>query len=280
MKKSILFAAIVLAGWFSLNKYALPSTENESSTETTQTDAHGSKASTQSIQSNGIEIPNPLYDRPEEIVSYTGYTASYNKELKIPNWVAWVLTPSRLDGDAKRTNRFLADPNIEDGGLADPSDYRHSGYDRGHMCQAGDNKWCDIAMRESFYLSNICPQTKPLNSGDWNDLESKCRKWAQLHDTLFIVCGPVIEPNKAYQAIGENKVAVPEVYYKVVLRMDGGNPKAIGFLFPNGRQSRTVKSYAVTVDEVETATGINFFSQLPDHIEEQIEATYNWNDWK
>ncbi len=146
-----------------------------------------------------------------------------------------------------------------------------SGYDRGHMAPAADMKWSKQAMAESFYMSNICPQNPNLNRGDWNDLEEKSRQWAKKYGAVYIACGPVYDHGKP-KRIGNNKVAVPDAFYKVILINDSKTPQAIGFLFPNKAGHKPLKKYIVTVDSVEKRTGIDFFPALPDEVENRIEA--------
>ena len=214
---------------------------------------------------------------PEQMLVRTGYTASYNKTTKLPNWVAWRLTADRCEGPAKRSGvDFEADmdvpaPRAEDG------DYYGSGYDRGHMCPAADNKYSVKAMEESFLFTNMCPQNGNLNRGDWNEMEQACRRWAKDYGGVYVVCGPILYKGK-HKTIGKNKVVVPEAFFKVVLRT-GEDPKAIGFIYKNAEGNRPKGDYVNTVDEVERLTGIDFFPSLPDDVEAKVEAAADIADW-
>ncbi len=134
-----------------------------------------------------VDIPDSIPCIP---ISYTGMNIGFNPELHIPNWVAWQLTDTETQGTEPRANKFLADDNVP--GSADPFDYNYSGYDRGHMAPAGDMKWDKRANAESFYMTNIVPQVKALNTGAWKKLEEKCRQWAQYYGNIYIVCGPIL----------------------------------------------------------------------------------------
>ncbi len=125
-----------------------------------------------------LEIPAKLKNVPEQILQRKGYTVSYNKDLKIPNWVAWELTPEKLVERESRTDKFLPDPDLPEHEAVTTDDYKGAGMDRGHMCPASDNRWHWKAMQESFYMTNICPQNHNLNRGDWKELEESCRRWA------------------------------------------------------------------------------------------------------
>ncbi|MCD8296871.1 MAG: DNA/RNA non-specific endonuclease [Prevotella sp.] len=226
---------------------------------------------------DGLELPATLSGVPEQILRRTGYTVSYNSSTLIPNWVAWHLTAEHTEGAAKRPRKaFHEDTEVLEPRAVD-WDYYNSGYDRGHMCPAADNKWSATAMSESFLFTNICPQNRNLNAGDWSELETSCRRWAKEYGDIYIVCGPILYKGK-HKTIGDNKVTVPEAFFKVVLCIQGP-PKAIGFIYKNERGDRPQGDYVNSVDEVERITGFDFFPLLPDDVEERIEATCNLDDW-
>ena len=214
---------------------------------------------------------------PEQILKRTGYVASYNKTTLLPNWVAWHLTAERTEGSAKRSGVDFAEDTEVSEPRATDWDYYNSGYDRGHMCPAADNKWSKKAMEESFLFTNMCPQNGNLNRGDWNEMEMACRKWAKKYGDLYIVCGPILYKGK-HKTIGKNKVVVPEAFFKVVLRT-GDDPQAIGFIYKNTSGTRPKDSYVNTVDEVERITGIDFFPSLPDDVEKKVEAECDLGLW-
>lgn len=229
----------------------------------------------------GLEIPATV-GAGEQLLIRTGYTTSYNYRTKCPNWVAWVLTRNHVDGPHKRKGiRYTEDDEVPFP-KAMNSDYSGSGYDRGHMCPSGDNKWDAQAQLDCFLFTNMCPQSHNLNGGDWNDLEIKCRKWAEKYGKIYIVCGPVFNSsshNKHRKAIGHNKVAVPDGFFKVVLCMEG-KPKAIGFYYENDDGHAPMPSYAQTVDTIEEMTGMDFFPALPDDVEDRIEAEADFKLWQ
>lgn len=230
-----------------------------------------------SISIEGLEVPVSGDSYSETILKRSGYTVSYNKDLRVPNWVAWHLTLAHLKGNSKRSESTFHEDTDVPAPRAVDYDYVRSGYDRGHMCPAGDNKWSRKAMDESFLFTNICPQAPSLNRGDWNEMEQACRNWTKQYGDLYIVCGPIFY-KKRHKTIGKNKVAVPDAFFKVVLCMKG-NPKAIGFIYKNGDGNRLKGDYANSVDEVERITGIDFFPSLPDNIEDKVEAQCNIDDW-
>ena len=205
-----------------------------------------------------------------QIIQRTGYTLSYDAKNKTPQWVAWELTKEETRGDAERSQEFFPDPDVI-GAKVITYDYSHSGYDRGHMAPAGDMKWSKKAMEESFYMSNICPQDHNLNTEDWNDLEMKSREWARRYGKVFIVCGPIYT-GKRNEYIGEHRVKVPDAFFKVILINDSRKQCALGFYFENEAGERPLKEYIVSVDKIEKMTGMDFFSALPDDLENQLES--------
>lgn len=209
-------------------------------------------------------------------VNYKGMSVSFNPRLHIPNWVAWELTRDETKGKIERAKKFLCDESVL--GCADDWDYSYSGYDRGHMAPAADMKWDKEAMKQSFYMTNICPQAGSLNSGAWKRLEDKCRTWAQIDSAIVIVCGPVTT-DKITEHIGDSRVAVPKRFFKVILSPYARPPRGIGFIMPNAKVPGGMQACAVTIDSVEAITGHDFFSALPDDIEQEVESQCKFHYW-
>lgn len=239
--------------------------------------AHGGDKATATEADGSLEavITNP--DLPEKLISYTGMTVSFNPETHQPNWVSWELLPSETDGESGRSDKFRGDDSVE--GSAETWDYSYSGYDRGHMAPAGDMKWSPKAMEESFLMTNICPQAADLNRGSWKKLEEKCRQKAIADSAIIIVCGPIFRKGEAVERIGETGVAVPRQFFKVILSPYADPPTAIGFIMPNGPVPGGMQTHAVSVDSVEAVTGHDFFSALPDQLEQQLEKQCNFPAW-
>ena len=212
----------------------------------------------------------------ETIRKRYSYTVSYNHEMKNPNWVAWTISAEHASGKVQRM-AFQDDEDMP-GPKGYLSDYYNSGYDRGHMCPAADNKWSEKAMEDCFLITNMCPQDNGLNRGMWNSIEQQCRSWAVKYGKVYVVCGPIYL-NQQHRKIGKNKVVVPEAFFKVVLRM-GDYPQAIGFICRNQSQKGRKKTdFVNSIDEVERITGYDFFSKLPDNIENKVEAKADINEW-
>lgn len=252
---------------------------NRSVTQIESAESSQQASSRNIMAGNDLLLPATMKRVPEQILHRKGYTVSYNKDLKIPNWVAWELSPEKLVERESRTDKFLPDPDLPQDEAVTTNDYKGAGMDRGHMCPAGDNRWHWKAMQESFYMTNICPQNHNLNRGDWKELEEACRKWAQAEGKIYIVCGPILYQQK-HRTIGkQHRVTVPEAFFKVILCTTSTPPKAIGFIYKNASGNHPLDSYVNSVDEVERITGIDFFPALPDEVEDKVEATYNLNLW-
>ena len=227
--------------------------------------------------SGKMEIP--IYEEApyKQHIVHSGFELVFDENARIPEWTAYELTAEEVAGSAPRGRHFDIDPDVR-GVQADNDDYRNSGWDRGHMVPAGDMKLDDQMMRESFYFSNICPQNRNLNGGDWKTLEELCRIYAQKYGKIYIVCGPVIG-NNMYGRLGPHQVVIPDAFYKVLLVETKGGYESIGFIMNNEAGHKPLTTYVKTVDEVEEITGLDFFSLLPDKVEKKIEAAYNLSIW-
>lgn len=232
------------------------------------------------VAEESIDCASPLMASPikgEKILKRHGYSCSFNTTTRLPNYVSWILTPSKLEGTVKRSSQFYEDPDLEQDNKAWLSDYYASGYDRGHMCPAADNKWSKEAMAESFYLSNICPQTHTLNDGDWEMLESVCRKWVRTQGiTLHIVCGPIFDRAKPRKI---KRLPVPDRFFKAVVCLDGEQERGIGFIYGNGTEQHPMSHYACTIDDIEQLTGYDLFARLSKKLQEKIESQSDLNSW-
>ena len=145
------------------------------------------------------------------------------------------------------------------------------------MAPSGDMKWDEDAMNECYYTSNICPQNKELNAGLWEEVESLSRTWARRYGKVWICCGPIVDD---VHLMVKSKIAVPSSFFKVICAEQNNRYHAIGFIFPNEDCKGRIWQYAYSVDEVERITGHDFFYNLPDDIEDKIEADDTFNFWR
>ena len=215
-----------------------------------------------------------------QIVRHKYYALSYNEKYELPNWVVFELTEDRLRKPwVDRTNDFRPDPKVGSGS-ATPEDYNRTEYDRGHLVAAADMAFSKESMSETFYMSNISPQSPGFNKGVWRELEELTRDWAKRFKHLYVVTGPLLnEPIRFW--IGENHVAVPTAFYKVILDIRESEKKSIAFIIPNATSTERLETYATSIDNVEELTGIDFFPNLmPKALEESLESEYTMKLWK
>jgi endonuclease G len=218
----------------------------------------------------------PAIKPGETVITHTGYSVSYNGKYMDADWVAYELTSEKTNSVVQRSNKFVPDPDVP-GGTATNQDYKDSGYDRGHLAPAADMSWSAKSMKESFYFSNICPKEKSFNRGIWKKLEEQVRNWAREYGDIYIVTGPVL--SQGLKTIGENHVAVPVYFFKVIVDKAPHEMKGIGFIMQNEASSEPLQHFAVTIDSVEKVTGINFFPSLTKDQEKIIESGKDLNEW-
>jgi len=198
--------------------------------------------------------PSTVANHP--VICRNAYILEHDPVAKIPNWVAWTLTPEHAIGCVARTNAFATDQSLPNGARSTPADYAHSGYDQGHLANDADMSWDDQVEHESFYMSNMSPQLPSVNRGTWKNLESAARAWVyQTKHAHTIYAGNVYSSSS--KTIGDDKVVVPDALFKIVT--DNTTKKTYAFLFPHkdGLDSDFTK-YQVTVADVEKASGITF----------------------
>lgn len=210
-------------------------------------------------------------------IDYNGFHVSFNPDHHIPNYVVWQLTKAKAAGKGKRESQFDVDPNVQ--GCATLEDYRRSGYDRGHMAPAGDMKWSDLSMTQCHYLTNIVPQNHELNKGVWNAIEQKSREWVEVEDSLIIITGPVLTDDNL-EKIGHSGVTVPRRFFKIILAPNSDPLMALAFMVDNRDVEHNYEWYTASIDQIEEATGMDFFSSLPKDVENKIECSRGLGAWK
>ena len=212
------------------------------------------------------------------VIPYFAHTVYFNPTRRVPNATIYLLTAEHTTGPVPRCNNFIKDDSIAS--CPNAWDYSNSGYDRGHMSPAGDMKWAEEAMNQSFLMTNICPQNHNLNMGSWNRLEIKIRDWAYQLGRVIVATGPIFDyPNGT---IGkEVQVAVPTAFFKVIFSPDPANRRMIAFIMSNAQGAKNkLRESATTVDEVEQRTGLDFFSALDDDEEASLEAACDYQAWQ
>jgi len=211
-----------------------------------------------------------------QIIHHNYYSLSYHENFEQAEWVAYELNENHLANTNFKRPYFEKDSKVRTKS-AHYRNYKDSGYNKGHLCPAGDRKFSKEAFDETFLMSNVSPQIYEFNSGIWNRLEQKTRFWASKYDKLFIVTGGILEPN--LKTIGSEKVAVPNYFYKIILDFQEPEIKAIAFLMPHNESEKALYKFVTSIDEIEKLTGIDFFPELEDSIENKLEESTSYSNW-
>ena len=212
-----------------------------------------------------------------QFARHNHFMLSYSEPHEQAEWVAYMLKKGHLTYDDRKRPYFIEDPKVKTKS-ADWRNYKGSGYDRGHLCPAGDRRFSEYAYNETFYTSNISPQDRDFNAGVWNRLEMQVRRWAKQHDEIFVVTAGILEGG--LEEIGEEDVDVPRHYYKIIARGGKDNLKVLGFLMEGRESTKPLKSFLVPIDIIEQQTGLDFFQGLSDVLEDTMEAKVNSTGWK
>ena len=306
MKKLMSFwcvlAAAALLGWLSACSAPTPATRLAQDKSLAQPEAGPGPADLKRIDDNcafGAPRKDPKWTHgPTRYIYRDGYVLEHSSVDKIPNWVCEHVTGNEVSGPLQRPDPepFAPDPLLAGQPRAELKDYRGSGYDRGHQAPSGNQTQDARLQAETYYLSNMVPQTAALNQRIWKALEETVRSWAKDKGEVWTVTGPLFydpdeeNPDKAdgrisYWVIGPNEVAAPTHCYKIVLAKDGnGQYQAIGFVMKNQTEAFPKPyhfgDYVKSIDWIEAKTGYDFFPNLDPASEERLERkpadTANW----
>lgn len=205
-----------------------------------------------------VDIPAPknLEEQETSFLCSETFALSFSHKTRTPLWVVERLLPENLAGPANRKySKFKADPRLLEKSQASLPDYRNSGYDRGHMAPAGDLKFSQTAMDQSFFLSNIAPQVGAgFNRGIWRQLEEKVRDWVRQRGELYVITGPVFYDYTP--VIGPSGVVVPDAFFKIIY--DPETEEAFAFLVPNQViKGANYFGFLTTVFAIEAETGLD-----------------------
>ena len=194
------------------------------------------------------------------------YIVDFDEESRIAHWVHYELTSHEVSGSASRSNQFRRDGRASNS--AHPQNYKSSGYDRGHLKPAGDSKSSAREMANSFWMTNVFPQTPSLNRGLWRTLEQGVRGWASSYSSVHVSTGASLQT----QGHRANQVRVPTYCWKAILRT-APDTAVIAFWMPNAAGVEGNPSdYIVSVDLLESRIGIDLFPKLPDSTERRLES--------
>ena len=206
------------------------------------------KGETALYKDDNVEFDYLPASTTNQIVKHDYYTLSYNEKFEQAEWVAYELKKSYIKNNDFKRPYFNEDPKVTTGS-ADWRNYKQSGYDKGHLCPAGDMEFSKEAYNDTFYTSNISPQKKEFNAGIWNRLEQKTRYWAGKYNDIYVVTGGILKDSN--KKIGTEKVSVPKYFYKIIVAKSGNEHKAIAFLVPNEKSDQSIYDFVVPIETLE-----------------------------
>lgn len=264
------------------------------------------------VSVTGYEIPH-LNDQnvyADHYVTMDGvqilnYALEWDNTKRHANWVAFTFDTTTSADVVKRTDLWAKDPKLPAEMQTGDSDHTNDGFDRGHLCASEDRVYLKEANDQTFYYSNISPQLKDFNGGFWRKLETRVQTWGRstadgVYDKVYVTKGGTLNkllknfkgttvdggtPTTDANGFTIHGLACPEYYYMAVLSQKDDVFHAIAFLVPHKEgmtrnpSSDELKEYVVSVDKLEEETGIDFFCNLPDVLENEVEAACNLNDW-
>ncbi len=205
-----------------------------------------------------------------EIIKYNNYSVSFCEEYRLSEWAIYYKDIySDIGQFSRRGLNFIRDPKLNgrDGGNVW---YYKNIYDKGHLVPASDMSHDYQSLKETFLFTNCTPQHESFNRGGMKQLESKIREWTEKFGTVAIITGWVIEDDLDYIYTGHHPpMPIPKYYYKVFV--DISNNRSIAFLIPNEKITKTLMEYVVSIDYLESVTGLDFFYKLPKDIERSFE---------
>jgi endonuclease G len=229
------------------------------------------------IRSELDQIGTPSLSSSETVLHHSAWSFVYSEEHEQAKWVMHMVIPQVAFSGAGRTNDFRKDDLVKTE-TASKSDYWHSGYDRGHLAPSADFRWSSKMVSESYFYSNMSPQKPELNRQTWAKLEDWVRKYAvSFQEPVVVVTGPILKDG--LEKLGDNGLSIPEQYFKIILDISGDEQKGIAFLMKNAVNDKDLTSYAVSINEVEKLSGIDFFPSLEDTKEERLESMADPTQW-
>jgi endonuclease G len=231
-------------------------------------------------KSASLQDHNPFAYLPtsttKQVIKHSYYALSYNEKYEQAEWVSYFLRSENEGIGHFKRPRFTKDPKVTTKSAVSDN-YKKSGYDRGHLCAAADMRFSKLAFDETFYTSNVAPQKHNFNDGIWKQLEEKSRYWATKYNGIYVVTGGILQ--KGLPTIGFEKVAIPNYFYKILYCNYQGKNKMVAFLIPSVKSKEPLYRFVVSVDSIEKMTGIDFFPQLNDSVENELERKSDYKAW-
>ena len=287
--------------------------------ENTDEDNTNKNPTTQNVDWGRLEFPHVKNDDANSTVLIRrvptygiNYAIEYDMQKRTQRWTCWQwydgnsgTSWNRNNWDNEKDNEwamlnmrtygwgdpFQPDPDLDQSVRTELSEYSGISYQRGHICASGDRLNSKEANEQTFYLSNIMPQSRALNTGVWESMESQLRSWntQKFRETLYVVKGGTIDKDDQIRGYTKTGMLIPGYFFMAVLRKYKENGqskyKAMGFWIrhQDSYSSTKLSDHVVSIAELEQKTGIDFFCNLPDQTEREVENTTKQqivSDWK
>jgi endonuclease G len=273
----------------SLMAFSACSKDDDDSVKQTVVNANCNDASTEPTLSR-LEFPKVKGGSSVVLIHSTNdsygvnYSVEWDKDKKAQRWSCYQMNSTTNAKNASRyrsnDNQYPFDPLLPKSDYLSQDCFWGSGFDHGHICPSADRLYSANANYQTFFLTNMQPQYGNFNGGEyspWYRLESQLRSWANATTTenMYVVKGGTIEDDQIFPTKIKGEMRIPKYFFVALLLKNAQGYKAVGFWMEHLSQyakAEPLATYAVNIRELEQKTGIDFFCNLPDDIEEHVET--------
>lgn len=219
----------------------------------------------------------PAYAVDQQVIERPYYTLRYDADRKQALWVAYSVNSDSLQLPlTKHRFNLKKDPRVKTGATA-PSDFRNADLKALPLASADHFAYSEFALGQLNYTSLFSPVSSNFEKGAWSALNDQIKRWASQNGQVYVVRGPIFD-TKAKRT-DKARVAIPNAIYTIVLDIQRPEIKAIGFVLPNGENNLPLSNYAISIDEIERRTGLDFFPTISDELENHLEKYLDTTGW-
>lgn len=240
------------------------------------------------LLNNGL----PELQDGEELICHSAFCIVYDEEHEMAKWVVHIISRDIVNVGYSRTNDFRIDPLIKTGSSEEADyflkkkteegkiKYDGFGYDRGHLAPSADFRWSEKALSESYFYSNMTPQLPNFNRKKWAEIESFLRDYIvdNPERDLYVVTAPILHKDLQKLSRSKNNISIPEYHYKIAVDLE--SKIGIAFLVSQTNIDYPIESYVVSIDSIESLTGMNFYCNLSIEDEKRIETISDLSLWR
>lgn len=225
------------------------------------------------------------------------YSFEWDSSLRAQRWTCYTLNKKNMANNGNSRNSlwggedpWALDPDIPNAQQQQTTNELSKSYypgskdyyEKGHICPSADRLYSKDVNRQTFYMTNILPMVHNFNGGIWNMMEARTRNWAGTADELYVCKGGTIDNSDQILGKTIGNHIVPKYYFMALLHKKGDTYKALAFWVEHLNEDHSndkLGDYVVSIDKLEELTGIDFFCNMPDDLEAQVESTTNKSDW-